>query len=348
MQRRAQRRSAECPAPADLEDLVMQRITNTVKSPLPTGGKSHHDRSYRLIIPVVSAAAAVLIGFLLWQHKESPTAITPETDAAESPSLATQETPKQQGNEKEAQPVTVEQASQEHLLAVKQKENVVSQKSETESLEQKIASLTIVPTSADLGPGVTMRLGGSADTLAHKGVDEPLEQKIVSLTIVPTSADLGPGVKMRFGGSADTLAHKGVDEPLEQKIVSLTIVPTSADLGPGVKMRFGGSADTLAHKGVDEPLEQMIASLTVVPTPADLGPGVTMRLGKPCPITAEVEPLQEEEVSPIPTDKQALADLYLAEEALQVAYEQRAVREAVRAYTAGIKGGKLPKPVIAF
>ena len=268
IQRRAQRRSAECPAPADLEDLVMQRITNTVKSPLPTGGKSHHDRSYRLIIPVVSAAAAVLIGFLLWQHKESPTAITPETDAAESPSLATQETPKQQGNEKEAQPVTVEQASQEHLLAVKQKENVVSQKSETESLEQKIASLTIVP--------------------------------------------------------------------------------TSADLGPGVKMRFGGSADTLAHKGVDEPLEQMIASLTVVPTPADLGPGVTMRLGKPCPITAGVEPLQEEEVSPIPADKQALADLYLAEEALQVAYERRAVREAVRAYTAGIKGEKLPKPVIAF
>ncbi|MBR4516708.1 MAG: hypothetical protein IKO60_04860 [Bacteroidaceae bacterium] len=268
IQRRAQRRSAECPAPADLEDLVMQRITNTVKSPLPTGGKSHHDRSYRLIIPVVSAAAAVLIGFLLWQHKESPTAITPETDNAESPSLVTHEMPKQQIDEKEAQPVTVQQASQEHLLAVKQKENVVSQKSETESLEQKIAGLTIVPTSADLGPGVTMRLGGSADTLAHKGVDEPLEQKIVSLTIVPTSADLGPGV--------------------------------------------------------------------------------TMRAGKPCPITAGVEPLQEEEVSPIPADKQALADLYLAEEALQVAYEQRAVREAVRAYTAGIKGEKLPKPVIAF
>lgn len=308
VQRRAQRRAAECPAPADLEDLVMQRITNTVKSPLPTGGKSHHGRSYRLIIPVVSAAAAVLIGFLLWQHKESPTAITPETDNAESPSLVTHEMPKQQGNEKEAQPVTVQQASQEHLLAVKQKENVVSQKSETESLEQKIAGLTIVPTSADLGPGVTMRLGGSADTLALKGVDEPLEQKIVSLTIVPTSADLGPGVKMRFGGSADTLAHKGVDEPLEQKIASLTVVPTSADLGPGV----------------------------------------TMRLGKPCPITAGVEPLQEEEVSPIPADKQALADLYLAEEALQVAYEQRAVREAVRAYTAGIKGEKLPKPVIAF
>jgi hypothetical protein len=162
----------------------------------------------------------------------------------------------------------VQQANKEHLLAVNKKENNVSQKSETESLEQKIAGMTIVPTSADLGPGVTMRLGGSADMLAHKGVDEPLEQKIASLTIVPTSADLGPGV--------------------------------------------------------------------------------TMRAGKPCPITAGVEPLQEEEVSPIPADKQALADLYLAEEALQVAYERRAQVEAIRAYAASIKGEKLPKPVIAF
>ena len=246
-----------------------------------------------------AVAAVLMVAVLLW----------PQSDAQETPALmATRETPKLQRSEKEPQPVMAHQAKQEHLVAANKKEKNVSQKSETESLEQKIAGLTIVPTSADLGPGVTMR----------------------------------------FGKPADTLALKGVDEPLEQKIVSLTIVPTSADLGPGVKMRFGGSADTLAHKGVDEPLEQMIASLTVVPTPADLGPGVTMRLGKPCPITAGVEPLQEEEVSPIPADKQALADLYLAEEALQVAYEQRAVREAVRAYTASIKGEKLPKPVIAF
>ncbi len=195
-----------------------------------------------------AVAAVLMVAVLLW----------PQPDAQETPALmATLETPKQQGNEKEAQPVMVQQASQEHLLAVNKKEKNVSQKSETEPLEQKIAGLTIVPTSADLGPGVTMRLGGTADTLSLKGVDEPLEQKIVSLTIVPTSADLGPGVKMRFGKPADTLALKGVDEPLEQKIAGLTIVPTSADLGPGV----------------------------------------TMRLGKPCPITAGVEPLQEEEVS---------------------------------------------------
>lgn len=72
-----------------------------------------------------AVAAVLMVAVLLW----------PQSDAQETPALmATRETPKQQGNEKEAQPVTVEQASQEHLLAVKQKENVVSQKSETESL----------------------------------------------------------------------------------------------------------------------------------------------------------------------------------------------------------------------
>lgn len=57
---------------------------------------------------------------------------------------------------------------------------------------------------------------------------------------------------------------------------------------------------------------------------------------------------EEQEPSLIPADKQALADLYLAEEALQVAYERRAQVEAIRAYAASIKGEKLPKPVIAF
>lgn len=77
------------------------------------------------------------------------------------------------------------------------------------------------------------------------------------------------------------------------------------------------------------------------------------------PISIETLPVAQEEKLPaigaapsaeptIPADKQALAELYLAEEALQVAYEQRAVRETVRAYTASIKGEEMPKPVIAF
>jgi len=50
----------------------------------------------------------------------------------------------------------------------------------------------------------------------------------------------------------------------------------------------------------------------------------------------------------IPADKQALADIFLAEEALQVAYELQAQQEVIRAYAASLIGEKLPKPIIAF
>ena len=55
-----------------------------------------------------------------------------------------------------------------------------------------------------------------------------------------------------------------------------------------------------------------------------------------------------EEASPIPPDKQVLADIYLAEVALQVAYRKQAAEEAVRAYQAGITGEETQQPIIAF
>ena len=55
-----------------------------------------------------------------------------------------------------------------------------------------------------------------------------------------------------------------------------------------------------------------------------------------------------EDSSPIPPSKQALADIYLAEVALQVAYRKQAAEEAVRAYQAGITGEETPQPIIAF
>ena len=221
----------------------------------------HHGRGTRRegwIISLLAIAAMLTVAFLLW----------PKADTVESPSLTTNEMSKQQREEKEVQPVIVQQANKEHLLAVKKKDK----------------------------------------TDSHKGVDEPLQEKITGLTIVPTSANLGQGVKMRLGKYTDSLSHKGVDEPLQEKIASLTIVPTSANLGPGVKMRLGPSR----------------------------------------PTTTGIEPLPEEDVSPIPTDKQALADIYLAEEALQVAYELRAQQEAIRAYAASLAGEEAPKPIIAF
>ena len=244
-----ERRAEKIPALSDeFADNVMGKMN----------ARKRQRRSRSIALWIASIAAVLFLAFILW----------PKPDVAESPSLATHEMSKQQREEKEAQPVIVQQANQEHLLTVNKKDK--------------------------------------------------------------------------------TDSHKGVDEPLQEKITGLTIVPTSADLGPGVTMRLGGPADTLAHKGVDEQLEQKIASLTVVPRPADITSGVTMRAGKPCPITAGVEPLQEEEVSPIPTDKQALADIYLAEEALQVAYELRAQQEAIRAYAASLAGEEVPKPVVTY
>jgi hypothetical protein len=112
-------------------------------------------------------------------------------------------------------------------------------------------------------------------------------------------------------------------------------------------------AEPVAHKGDTEPLGEKIASLTIVPTSADLGPGVTMRLGEHCPMIAEAESPAEKQqpVIAIPSDRQTLADIYLAEVALQVAYEQQAQAQALRAYAASLEDEEEEtpaQPIIAF
>lgn len=66
----------------------------------------------------------------------------------------------------------------------------------------------------------------------------------------------------------------------------------------------------------------------------------------------QAEPLlaQAEEEPVIPADKQALVDIYLVEEALQVAYELQAQQEELRAYAASLMGEEepQPQPIIAF
>ena len=61
------------------------------------------------------------------------------------------------------------------------------------------------------------------------------------------------------------------------------------------------------------------------------------------PQLAEAEPV-------IPADKQALVDIYLAEEALQVAYELQVQQAELRAYVASLRGVEEPQaqPIIAF
>ena len=69
---------------------------------------------------------------------------------------------------------------------------------------------------------------------------------------------------------------------------------------------------------------------------------------KPGKSVAEPLLTQAEEVPVISADKQALVDIYLAEEALQVAYELQAQQEELRAYAASLTGEEPAKPIIAF
>lgn len=72
------------------------------------------------------------------------------------------------------------------------------------------------------------------------------------------------------------------------------------------------------------------------------------------PVTQELErsarDVMHSPKSPFPADKQALADLYLAEMVLQVAYEQQAVQQQVRAYALSLSGSEAEEaqPIIAF
>ena len=74
------------------------------------------------------------------------------------------------------------------------------------------------------------------------------------------------------------------------------------------------------------------------------------RTYKPSKPVAEPLLAQAEEEPVISADKQALVDIYLAEEALQVAYELQAQQEELRAYAASLMGVEEPQPqsIIAF
>ena len=63
-------------------------------------------------------------------------------------------------------------------------------------------------------------------------------------------------------------------------------------------------------------------------------------------VPEEFEPKENEPL--IPAHKQALVNIFLAEEALQVAYELQAQQEAIRAYAARLTGEEPAKPIIAF
>lgn len=100
-------------------------------------------------------------------------------------------------------------------------------------------------------------------------------------------------------------------------------------------------------------LQKRIAELTIVPTSADLGPNTLRLIGtkEPKAITTSItEEDKEESVPPISPERQALVDIFLAEEALQVVYEQQAQTEELRAFVADLEGKEIETShfIIAF
>ena len=114
------------------------------------------------------------------------------------------------------------------------------------SLNQQIKGLTIVSNSSSLGPGNTMRLGGTcikdSDRIEGRDFDPstPLEQQIKGLTIVTRSSDLGPGHTMRLGPTCPKVVEPNAMRPsLQGQIAGLT---DSIVYIPSDSIRQGASA----------------------------------------------------------------------------------------------------------
>ena len=110
---------------------------------------------------------------------------------------------------------------------------------------------------------------------------------------------------------------------------------------------------------VEEEKEEMMAEVTPTPQPVRKHREAVMKQSTPVePVLVQAEPIitesvlkesnPEEDVPLIPAHKQALADIFLAEEALQVAYELQAQQEAIRAYAVSLTNEDMPQPIIAF
>ena len=114
------------------------------------------------------------------------------------------------------------------------------------SLDQQIKGLTIVSSSSSLGPGNTMRLGGTcikdSDRIEGRDFDPstPLDPPIKGLTIVSNSSELGPGHTMRLGPTCPKAVEPNAMRPsLQGQIAGLT---DSIVYIPSDSIRQGASA----------------------------------------------------------------------------------------------------------
>ena len=126
----------------------------------------------------------------------------------------------------------------------------------------------------------------------------------------------------------------------EQPVVAEAVEPEH----PGTL----GFQEEIVEQPAPEPVEVSESPEISEPNKPNMAHKPNRPQAEPLLAQAEPEPQPEEEVPIIPPEKQALADIFLAEEALQVAYELRAQQEAIRAYAASLTGEEPAKAIIAL
>ena len=182
--------------------------------------------------------------------------------------------------------------------------------------------------------------------LPHEGEKtlSPLPREGESLATLESSQQAGNFTSHEEEGKAlAMLPSKGGEKalsPLPHKGESLSTLESSKQVGNFTSDEEGENTfSPLSHEG------ESLATLESSQQAGGL-PSLTGGVGGGSAGGGSAD--SPEEASPIPPDKQALADIYLAEVALQVAYRKQAAEEAVRAYQAGITGEETPQPIIAF
>jgi hypothetical protein len=125
-------------------------------------------------------------------------------------------------------------------------------------------------------------------------------------------------------------------EPVKQEPVVTEVVEQPAPEAPKV-------SDSSEYSEYSDNSEKSEPSEPVKPKRTHKARKVSKAVEEPLLAQTDEEPI-------IPADKQALVDIYLAEEALQVAYELQAQQEELRAYAAILTGEEEPQPqsIIAF
>ncbi len=132
------------------------------------------------------------------------------------------------------------------LIDVESLQDDSEETSWSSSLNQQIKGLTIVSSSSSLGPGNTMRLGGTcikdSDRIEGRDFDPstPLDPPIKGLTIVSSSSELGPGHTMRLGPTCPKVVEPNTMRPsLQGQIAGL---PDSIVYIPSDSIRQGASS----------------------------------------------------------------------------------------------------------